>query len=183
MLDCVIAGVSQDMDFDRNVTTTFLLIRLPDGKQLRAAIDDEAAAHIVGMSVARNGQPTSTVEVDRTPQPTVSMSATAPTETWPDYAAPEPERAQEAQSEEAAPRIFGGQDGGDDAFETAPEPPQPKIVSPSSNVQRLPNGKIIVPSRRVPMDTFGYPIVPGAGVNPSSLTSQTNTDEDGIGSV
>lgn len=176
MLDCVIAGVSQDMNFEKNVTTTFLLLRLPDGRQLRAAIDDAAAAIVVGLSVAQNGQPTSTIEVDRSVPPVIA----APVDVWSDTNIETEAPAPLAQiEEEASPRIFGGQDGGDD--EPAPEPSKPAVQG--SNVQRLPNGKIIVPSRKVPMNAFGYPIVPGAGVDTNALTSQTNQDEDGVGSV
>src|SRR5208282_3557646 len=63
-LDCTIAGVSQDMSLEENVTTTFLVIRLPNGQQIRAATDDAAAAAVVGLSVAQSGPPRSAM---RTP--------------------------------------------------------------------------------------------------------------------
>jgi hypothetical protein len=186
-LDCIIAGISQDMNFDENVTMTFLLIRLPDGKQFRAAIDDPTAAAVVALSVAQNGQPRAAMRPSSEPE-----SQYHPTQPEaPEIVDPPPpvqnkfngSLAKAATVEEPAPRIFGGQDGGDDA-DPAYEEEEPAVEQPvaRANLQRK-NGKIVVPSRTVPMSNYGYPVVQSSGVDPSSMTSTNNQNDDGVGSV
>jgi hypothetical protein len=182
-LSCVIAGVSQDMSLEENITTTFLLIRLPDGQQIRAAIDDTAAAAVVGLSVAQSGPPRSAM---RTPSAALSTPPVAArvADTYEDTAdeinvpQPMPPMWPEANGHtEDAPKIFGGQDGGD---EPTPDPTPP----PPPAIQRQKNGKVVVPAARsVPKNEFGYPVVQQAGVDTRLLTSKNNQDEDGVGSV
>jgi hypothetical protein len=203
-LDCVIAGVSQDMSFGENVTTTFLLIRLPDGQHVRAAIDDMAAAAVVALSVAQNGQPTSAMRVngvhapvpppatppaprgqapasrDPDPEPAGSL---VPTQEWHAETASLP-KAAAAPFAEDAPRIFGGQDGGDEADPEYGEPAQAAPVHvPGSNIQKLRNGRIVVPAKTVPKTALGYPITSAGGLDPETLTSSENKNDDGVGSV
>lgn len=185
-MDCTIAGISQEMNLEENVTTTFLLLRLPDGQQVRAAIDDAAAVIVVAMSVAEKGQPRPAVSAPMAPMPAPISerherhTAVVQREPWPE----ENGHAKTAETEEDAPRIFGEQDGGDEPSPEYQEPP-PVVASPphGSNFQRLPNGRVIVPSKNVPKTEYGYPIVPGGGVDPSTLTSPDGQDEDGVGSV
>ena len=46
-----------------------------------------------------------------------------------------------------------------------------------------PTGKVIVPSRTVPRNEFGYPIANPNGVDVGRITTRNNQDEDGVGSV
>src|ERR1700677_2869838 len=62
MLDCIITNISQDLDLEQNVTTTFLLLRLPDGQTIRTAVDDAAAAIVVALSVSQRGEPQSSMQ-------------------------------------------------------------------------------------------------------------------------
>jgi hypothetical protein len=196
MLDCTITGISQDMDLTRNVTTTFLVLRLPDGKTLRAAINDTAAAQIVALSVAQNGEPTAAMELpaaqyeQAASTPFADGAAIAPTiqngqlHSVPDWPPGSLEPVE--LTPEPGMRIFGGgQDGGDapnhDYDPPAPAPTPP--VAARSNVQHLPNGKIVVPSRTVPKNEFGYPVVRNNGVSTESILGGSNQDEDGVGSV
>lgn len=203
-LDCTIAGISQDMSFGENVTMTFLLIRLPDGQQVRAAIDDAAASAVVALSVAQSGQPTPAMRVngaahapaalpsppprapapaaprDPDPEPTGSL---VPSQEW-SAEAPSLPKAAAAPFSEDAPRIFGGQDGVDEADSDYGEPTQaaPALV-PGSNIQRLRNGRIVVPAKTVPRTDMGYPITSAGGLDPETLTSSENKNDDGVGSV
>jgi hypothetical protein len=175
------------MIFEENVTVTFLLIRLPDGKQIRAAIDDAAAAAVVGLSVVQNGQPRSAVR----PSSAESVPEYRPAaEPEPAGFVEPPLRNVKAQplptaEDEPAPRIFGGQDGGDDADPgyVSDDEPVPAQPAARSNMQRTRGGKIVVPSRTVPMSNFGYPVVQSNGVAPESITSNSNTNDDGVGSI
>ena len=61
------------------------------------------------------------------------------------------------------------------------EPPPPKTETPRQTKKRIRrNGS--VPSRTVPKNDAGYPIVTG-GPDPDAITTGGNRDEDGIGSV
>ena len=185
MLDCTITCVRQDMDLERNVTTNFLVLRLPDGKLLRVAIDDAAAATVVALSIAQRGEPTAALPAmeteqeqdDRPPQPQQSLPPPAQDENFNDIYTP---------PEDAGVRIFGGQDGGSEVSQdyAAPPAPAPPAAPPARpNVQILPNGKVIVPSRTVPRNEFGYPIANPNGVDVGRITTRNNQDEDGVGSV
>jgi hypothetical protein len=202
-LDCTIAGVSQDMSLGENVTTTFLILRLPDGQQIRAAIDDAAAAAVVGMSVAQSGPPRAAVRVaNGAPLPT---AAPAPRVQAPSSSEPDPEgpslmparewstpetngipKAAAAPFHEDAPRIFGGQDEDDDD-EVDPahlsQPTEKPALVPGSNIQRTRGGRIVVPSKTVPKSEWGYPMTNAGGLDPETLTSSDNKNDDGVGSV
>ncbi len=192
MLDCTITGVRQDLDLERNVTTTFLVLRLPDGKLLRAAIDDAAAATVVALSVAQSGEPTAAlppteIEQDDRPAPTQQLPQLAEEESFDTFALPAPSQSLPRMQEEkdGDVRVFGGQDGGSESSQDYAPPPAP-ASSPSraqSNVQHLPNGKVIVPSRTVPRNEVGYPIMNASGIDAERLTTKNNADEDGVGSV
>jgi hypothetical protein len=188
-LDCTIAGVSQDMSLGENVTTTFLVIRLPNGSHIRAAIDDAAAAAVVGLSVAQSGPPRSAMRtpsaaLDPPPPPQdtayISRDDAAPELVPMPQAWPEESMRGKAEDDDNAPRIFGGQDGGDEPSPDYAEPPPPLAPSP---VQKLRNGRVVAPQKKVPMDGYGYPVVQSSGVDPATLTSRNNQDEDGVGSV
>lgn len=198
-LECVIAGVSQDMSFGENVTMTFLLIRLPDGQHVRAAIDDTAAAAVVSLAVARNGQPAPAMRVANgvapppppaPPRPQAKVSAEpdpegpslVPAKEWAPATNGIP-KATSAPFAEDAPRIFGGQDDSeaeDDYSAQAPAAPAPV---PGSNIQKTRDGRIVVPSKTVPKSEWGYPMTNTGGLDPETLTSSENKNDDGVGSV
>jgi hypothetical protein len=186
-LDCTIAGVSQDMSLGENVTTTFLVIRLPNGSHIRAAIDDAAAAAVVGLSVAQSGPPRSAMRTPSAgldPPPPPQDTAYVSTEGAPAELVPMPQawpgENGRVVDDDDAPRIFGGQDGGDEPSPDYAEPPPPAAPAP---VQKLRNGRVVAPQKKVPMNTYGYPVVQTSGVDPATLTSKNNQDEDGVGSV
>lgn len=208
MLECVITAVSQDLDLEANATLTFLVIRLPNGVQLRVAVDEDAAAQVISLQVAARGAPRSVVEAPQRPAPPPTPPPQS--ETGDDSG-----EFVEAPREEDPPAptgegvvIFGGQDASPAAAKPAAakqeaaeddlpkddegsptvvlkeEPPAPKKNTRSrSRVQQLANGKVVVPSITVPAGAGGYPNVPGAGVNTADLTGSRDQDEDGVGSV
>jgi hypothetical protein len=193
-LECIIAGISQDMSFEENVTTTFLHLRLPDGQQLRVAVDDAAAASVVALSVAQNGQPRTTPRssLPAPPAPPVRAPVKQEPELDVDDALPQEwdsgtngiAKAESIPfSEEDGPRIFGGQE------EEAPTKyPRGQVQNgpkpvPGSNVQRTASGKVVVPAKTVPKSECGYPMVNSGGRDPETLTSSDNKNEDGVGSV
>ena len=188
MLKCVITGISQDMDFSKNRTVTFVLLQLPNGDVLRAAIDESAAAAIIALQVATDGAP----------QPAIAPSMRAPAiheleeeeASSAPVVAPTPQRTVVSAEEEVS--VFGGQD--EDTPPEYEEPPQPSapppVVQPPAppavtarNIQMLPNGKLVVPAKTVPRTSLGYPIVPNAGVDTDSFTGSKDRDEEGVGSV
>jgi hypothetical protein len=218
MIDCTITGISQEMDFEQGVTLTYLSVRLPNGRLVRAAIDDDTATAVVELQVKNKGTPKPVMRA-----PAVSRSEERPHEPSPegdDYteppgggftlAAPKDDLLPARDGETVY--LFGGQDSPD-----APPGPVPATVeernvaaamvgtdsedtgSPAvmvdappaqnnklkrrSNVQRLPNGKVIVPSRTVPRNDHGYPVVSNAGANPEDLVGGRDRDEDGVGSI
>jgi hypothetical protein len=172
MLECTIVGISQEMDFEQNATVTYLLVRLANGKVLRAAIDEEDAASVVELQVKEAGAPRA---VPRAPRPQARERPPPPP----------PEMDEDEVDENGnAVHIFGGPDTGEaPAVEEEEEPPPPPSPVAARPVQRLPNGKPYMPAKTVPKDDAGYPIVRGSGVDPDELTSGRNVDEDGVGSV
>lgn len=208
MLECAITSVSQDLDLEKNVTLTFLVIRLPNGVLLRAAVDEETASQVIAMQVAARGAPQSVVATPQRPAP-------PPVEPPVDddfVAAPREAEDDPPPASGDGLHIFGGQDASTAPPPVPPRPPQaaapaaddelpedadgsPTVVlaeeppAPKKNararsrMQRLPSGKLVVPSMTVPAALGGYPNVPGAGVDTNELTGGRDPDEDGIGSV
>lgn len=193
MIDCTISGVSQDMDFEQGVTVTYLLVRLPSGQTIRAAVDESAAALVIGLQVKAAGAPRAVAHP--------AAQTTTPVDD--DYAQPPGGDFTPAPAEEDPPtangetvHVFGGQDvlqteekdeedqGSPTIILQGPAAAAAAPVAPArSNVQRSPNGKIVVPSRTVPKNDRGYPIVASAGANPEELVGGRDPDEDGVGSV
>lgn len=60
---------------------------------------------------------------------------------------------------------------------TGLQPPQPRVQF-SDGSPIIPGS---VPSRTVPKDDMGYPIVQGAGVDPGEVVGGSDMDEDGVG--
>ena len=215
MIDCVITGISQEMDFEQGASMTYLTVRLPNGRLVRAAIDDETAAEVVGLQVKNKGMPR---PVMRAPAPLEQRQPEPEAGAVDDYSEPPGGGFTPAPAEEDPPgdtmHVFGGQDSPDaprgpvpatreevnvanaEAAMTGTEPEDegsptivvegPPATPPGrvrSVVQRLPNGKIIVPSRTVPKTDRGYPIVANAGADPQAIVGGRDQDEDGVGSV
>lgn len=189
MLDCTIVGISQEMDFEQNMTVTYLVVRLPDGHVIRSAVDEEAAAAVVELQVQANGAPKA---ANRPPRHQAAKRAEAPP-------APSEESVEDELTDESgnSVHIFGGQESSapeELLDEETPEPEMPETpaaaravgedgVLARRNVQRTSRGKLVVPSKTVPKDDAGYPVIRGQGVDPDTLTSGRNLDEDGVGSV
>lgn len=197
MLDCTIVGITQSMDFEQNVTLTYLNVRLPGGEQLQAAIDEETAAKVVGLMVKTKGMPRAAMQVPAPlPAAPAHVAEAAPV---PGEVDPSPYGAHEGESV----AIFGGQDttpspaaeavAAEEAriqAEGSPTVVEGPILEPApvqqprrGRLQRGSSGKLIAPARTVPKDDAGYPIVSSEGVDPATLTGTRNTDEDGVGSI
>jgi hypothetical protein len=198
MIDCAITGIAQELDFEQNVTVTYLTLKLPNGSSLRVAVDDAAAATVMEQHVHTKGQPRTTRQTSGVYSPPKEASVQPPVE---EEISPAPAVMQEVTSEDGtATHIFGGQDvpvAEDDTMseeerlllkEGSPtvvvgaSPPAAPAAA-RSNVQRTASGKLVVPARTVPAGEKGYPVVPNAGVDTSSFTGGRDPDEDGVGSV
>lgn len=159
MLACTIIGISQEMRFDENTTLTYLMLRLPNGLLVRAGVDEDVVEAIVGqqMPSSEPARPAPRVEappVEETGDDVHVFGGTPAVEVSAAYA--------------AAPPVI-----------TERQPP----ANPRANVQQLSNGKIVVPSKTVARNEYGYPIVPNAGVDVDNITGGINRDEDGVGSI
>ncbi len=112
-MHCQIVGLSQDMDFDENVAQTFVVLLLPDGSRVKAAIDDNTAAKVITLRVQEHGS---------APQPKLR----APVE----ERAPVIETSDVPMDDESGPVVFGGDAEGldedlpDEAASGAPFEPE-----------------------------------------------------------
>lgn len=223
MFDCTVLGLSQSLDFESNAMTTYVALRLPDGAVIQAAVDEEAAATIMGLQVSTKGAPKpaptkpiasppavrAPVPAHRTAPPAEKVAA----EDQLSYEEPgEPANLQPTGQEGVF--VFGGQDTAaaptspleaeeaaalkegsptvlDTELEepTAPSPAQlaraaaASVKAPSrSRVQKLSNGKLVVPSMTVQPLPGGYP-AQRTGVDTTELTGGRDPDENGVGSV
>jgi hypothetical protein len=193
MLTCDILGISQEMDFEQNVTVTFLRLRLPDGRVLSVPIEEDVAAVIVAHQVETRG----------VPQPGASRAqfVEAPEPASPTF------RGDDAAREYDEPAttpvgdgvfIFGGQEEPTSResqailaevraaiTREAQVASTERTMTAPSRIQQLPNGKLVVPSMTVPRNDSGYPMVRGNGVDPDIITGAPTQaqDEDGIGQV
>lgn len=186
MLSCIITGLSQDMSFEQDVTLTYLLLRLPDGSTLRAAVDQEAATQVLRVQAKNGGIPQPGVRV----APMVPPSPPADEDTPADDFTPAPSDPDPDSDIPVGAHVFGGQDmtpAVDSApAEEPPDEPPPEVEKTKPrqrNSAQRGGGKYAAPSRTVPKDDRGYPIVPNAGIDTSQLTGERDPDEDGIGSV
>lgn len=203
MLNCVILGMSQNFDFEQNAAVTYLALRLPNNEVIQIAIDEETAATVIAMQVKQAGVP----GAPASPRPPpVRAAAQAPAPRPP----PAPEAPDDAEpSDYAIPPgklvpagestfVFGGADvpedfearSAEEAEAIAEGSPTLVVVAPPSpaapartNMQVLPNGKVIVPSRTVPSAIHGYPNAPNGGIDPNDFLGNRDQDEDGVGSV
>lgn len=188
MIDCRIVGLNQAMDFETNTSSTALVLELPSGRRLQVTTDDTALEEIIQLQVAARG----------VPKPARRVPAPAPPP-------PSSEFVQVGTGESATQEFGGGYDpasepiGADDYAQppmpAAPEvavpeeeeedeeeePPPPRMETPKAAKKRIrKNGS--VPTRSVPKNDHGYPIVTG-GPDPDTLTGGIGQDEDGIASV
>jgi hypothetical protein len=205
MLECVITGISQELDFENNVTVTYLSLRLPNGALLRTSVDEVAAATIVEMQVKAKGAPTPAVK----PGPAIRPPAAPASEDVDDnnsdeFTAPGDDEFVRTESEDGSTtHVFGGQAAGDDDDEPAdpplpppvpptppppPPPPAAPVQTPNSLTKpRVAKGekpaRVSARARTVPAGDKGYPVVPNAGVDTDTFTGGRDRDEDGVGSI
>lgn len=201
MLDCVITGISQDMDFEQGLTLTYLVVRLPNGALLKAAVDDGAATEVLALQAELKGLPRPAIRTAPTPSPQQGKSAQAAPAAEPQGEDPvtyeEEEEPQAASAFTPAAGesvyVFGGQDdtpeekaamaeGSPTLVVEEPVPQAPVAAPARSSLQRTPSGKLIAPSRTVPARIGGYPDTKN-GVDTDELTTMRDRDEDGVGSV
>lgn len=205
MIDCTITGIAQEMDFEQGVTLTYLLIRLPDGTNIRSPVDENSAAAVIKLQVEAKGAPRPAVLAQtHLPSPGAPVAvAPLPPEFTPspatdDSGLPEPTGDDV--------HVFGGQDDAPPAIDLAagsattkeeaaalaegsptvlaePAPDQQPQKPGRRNVQQLPNGKVVVPSRTVRRNDAGYPMPANAGVDTADIVGGRDQDEDGVGSV
>lgn len=185
MFTCQVTGIAQEMDFEENVTRTFLLVELPNGARIRAAIDEDAAAQVVALSVQTKGQPRPALA----PPPPSAMQRPAPAAHAPAMSAQNAEQPIDDEGDDV--RVFGGADTDDSpTYEEEGEPEElaPPVQAPAApparrEPQRDRKGNLVVPAKTVPKDNAGYPIVQNGGVDPNDLVGGRDQDEDGVGSV
>jgi hypothetical protein len=193
MLECTITGISQEMDFERNETVTYLGLRLTNGVLLRAAIDEAAAAAIVGMQVEAKGAPKPAARPGPVPPPSQRQ---APAQEEDDVLTPPDDDEFSTTTDEGGTttHVFGGDSNGAAIHEPEPEPEPPPPQPPPGPPKQTPNsqtkprvqkqqGRVTPRSKTVPAGEGGYPITPGSNIDPAALTSGRDQDEDGVGSV
>lgn len=114
-MDCQIVGLTQDMNFDDNISQTFVVLQLPDGTRVRAAVDEKTAEKVVTLRVQAHGLPR------------VSTRTPAAVDEAPLAPAPPVERDPDA------PIVFGGDvDAGGLDEDDPPEPAVEEEDAPES---------------------------------------------------
>lgn len=159
-----VIALTQKLDFETGETKNYLVLRLPSGGSLQASIDDETVKH-VALAATQEGP-----------------NVYAPPPARP---APIPDLPSDSEPWNPTPKEFGGDYAG--GVELPPEPaapePPPQPQAAPSNLFRGDNGKLVVPSRTVPKDEAGNPIVRTQnGVDPARFVNPGG-DEDGVASV
>lgn len=158
-LTATIESLSQDMDLKSGSMANFMMLRLPNGRLVRALIGDDAAQEIVSLSVGTNG-----------------TTIPAPAPVW----AEEPG----GDAVDVTTHIFGGAaqkleapPPDDEVDEPLPvPPPAPPPSPPPARPRRRP--------KSVSKDEMGYPVVQmEGGVDPREMTSSRDQDEDGVGQI
>lgn len=56
-LHLLVRGASQEMDFETGALTNYLVLQIPDGRLVRAAVDDDVAQAIIGIVSGDSPQP------------------------------------------------------------------------------------------------------------------------------
>ena len=157
MIPCDILGLTQDADFSTNTMRTYVRLRLPNGHTLRAEVDDAEA----GLIMAIQAQDPDAARMIASVREEGTLVREDAASSFPDM------------------MIFGG----DDALAelTPREPYVPKVAAPApSRVQVLRDGSIFVPQQTVPMNSSGYPVVPGVS---AITTEEGDLEEDGVGNL
>ncbi len=153
-----ILRISQEVDFEQDVTVSFIHLRLPSGRLLRALIDDDSVQAVVEDKVRFAGAPKPII-TGLAPRAHPSTQEEMPPDDLP------------KQLEEVTE--FGG-DGGQEStgFEMPALDAPPGRALPS--LQRpIP----MRPARRIQADESGNPIVPSVGgVNPDDLVPPFGMD-------
>lgn len=114
-MDCRIVGLAQDVNFEENVSQTFIILQLPDRTQIRAAIDPITAERIVTLQVEVRG----TAPQPRVRAPVVAVPMVSELATTTDDPAPEVSEF----GGEGDVTVFGGPDTGSSSPPTPPAPP------------------------------------------------------------
>lgn len=204
-----IVQLLQQMNFQTRKSTTFVVLELPDGSSVHAAVDDEAATAIIRADVEANGQ----APVTTTAGEALALPPNAEPEP-PDYQEPPPVVVSETENEQV--RVFGGElpaqaapsevkKGGGGKKKKAqaapppppeppptppPPPPVPRGPEPRSKkaYEKMVKDGVLQENanfRTVPAVEGGYPavVVRDGTADPESVTGRFNRDEDGVGSV
>lgn len=152
-LAVTILSLSQDMDLASGSMANFMMVRLPNGKVVRALIGDEAAQDIVSLSVV-NG-------------------ATIP-------APPPQEEAEDPDftSQVLSTHVFGG-DGAADDGAPAPEPESPPPAPLPAPAARA----VIRPRRVDKDEMGYPVVHADGAVDPRDATGGRDRDEDGVGQI
>lgn len=186
-MQATIVQLLQSMNFQTRKTVTYVVLELPNGQQVRAAVDDDTAAAIVSADVGANGA------APRVAGSEESLGEAAPEveETAPDYDEPPPEVVTETETETV--RIFGGE-----ATEappkstpkktkkaakkvTLPVPPEPAEAPalPPPAPTPLPEEPRVKPKYPEPLSTKSYEKMVKEGVLPENAYHRTVPAVDG----
>lgn len=188
MLNCQIVGLTQDMDFTKNVTQTFLVLELSNGLRVRAAVDDATTQIVVNLQVGVHSalQPADDATEFTDVAEGVHVFGEA-AEGLEDYAEPvevDDEDLPVMADPDAVPEPVSKKKKDQSPLRTARNAVgQAQPARDRRNVFRTPEGKIIVPQKKVAGGLGGYPMVPQNGVSIDDIASNTSHDEDGVDSV
>lgn len=168
MIHVAIEGARQVISFSDGTISNELLIRLPNGQQVSAAVD-ESGMRAVTLAFAEQGGPA----LEK------AAAAAAKSPQWTPPAAKEEELPNlgglELEHSDTANFVFGGYEGPPDTTNDAEWEAKPPVVQPPSG-----------PQLRVSADAKGNPIVQGANSKDRSEIAGgrgADLEEDGVGSV
>lgn len=150
--------LGQGMQFETNSVTNYIVLRLPTGQLIKAAVTDEEAQDIVQIFVGNKVEPAAVRTEEPRPLP-VQRPAPPPIEELPDLSG----SFQTGRTPEGdTAMVFGASEV--KAPATAPATPTAKRRH-----------------RLVGKDSAGNPVVEYEGVNPNEITGSVGVkDEDGV---
>ena len=175
-----IVQLLQQMSFQTRKTVTYVVLELPDGNKVHAAIDEEAASAIIRADVESNGTaPTSTTAGEALSLP---PEATEEEVEPPSEPAPTAEVVSETETEQV--RVFGGESptqagtpaarkkggGGKKKKAQAAPPPSPEPPAPVPTPAPEPR---VAPKYPEPLSTKSYKKMVADGVLPENAYFRT----------
>ena len=213
MIPCAVTGMSQELDFETNTMVTYLVLRLADGVSFRATVDEETAAAVMAAQINVRGEPRvknpAAAKSPLAPPPAYAPAADTEEDDEPEDApedTPElpvtgpvgdsvhhfgdDDDAPVTDADKAAMIAAVNRAAAEAAAATStpatsvrgPAPPAGKLEK-KKETQREKRRRSEGTFRTVPKDDHGYPMPIPGGVDPDSVTGDTDRDETGVGSA